>query len=75
MPILRIRIIANVIRNLYAPYATMIVALETNRASSLFLEASVHLTSSVYFAIYFGAIGVAWGTLLGAVVGIVVHSS
>jgi O-antigen/teichoic acid export membrane protein len=77
MPILRILVVANVIRNLYAPYATMIVALGKQAVllASSFLEAAVNLTSSVYFAIHFGAIGVAWGTLLGATAGVALHFS
>ena len=72
---LRILVFANIIRNLCAPYATMIIA--TNRQSAAITaaisEAVVNLGSSIYFAARFGAIGVALGTVLGAFVSVVLH--
>jgi O-antigen/teichoic acid export membrane protein len=72
---LRILVIANLIRYAFAPYATMIVALGRQKAAtaSCVLEASVNLAASLFLARQFGAIGVAYGTLLGAVVGVSVH--
>lgn len=72
---LRVLVFANVIRNLCAPYATMICA--TGRqgavAISAVSEAVVNLSSSIYLASRFGAIGVALGTVLGSFVGVSLH--
>ena len=72
---LRILILANIIRNLCAPYATMIVA--TNRQGAAIAaavsEAAINLGSSIFLASRFGAIGVAIGTLLGAFVSVLLH--
>jgi O-antigen/teichoic acid export membrane protein len=72
---LRILVFANIIRNLCAPYATMIIA--TNRQSAAIAaavsEAVVNLGSSIYLASRFGAIGVAFGTMIGAFVSIALH--
>ncbi len=74
-PLFRILIVANMLRNLCMPYSTMVVALGRQRAAtfSAIAEAVVNLASSVYLASIFGAVGVAYGTLLGAVVGVGVH--
>jgi O-antigen/teichoic acid export membrane protein len=72
---LRVLVIANVIRNLCSPYATMICA--TGRqgaaAASAICEAIVNLGSSIYLARRFGAIGVALGTVLGSFVSVSLH--
>jgi O-antigen/teichoic acid export membrane protein len=72
---LRVLVFANVIRNLCAPYATMICA--TGRqgaaAASAASEAIVNLGSSMYLASRFGALGVALGTLLGSFVSVALH--
>jgi O-antigen/teichoic acid export membrane protein len=75
LPYLRILIVANIIRNLCAPYATIIVATDRQSAAtvSAVSEAVVNLGSSIYFASRFGAIGVALGTVLGAFVGVALH--
>jgi O-antigen/teichoic acid export membrane protein len=72
---LRILVFANVIRNLCAPYATMICATGRQGAAtaSVVSEALVNLGSSVYLASRFGAIGVALGTLLGSFVSVLLH--
>jgi len=72
---LRILVLANVIRNLCAPYATMVVA--TGRqgpaTASAVSEAVVNLSSSIYLASRYGAIGVAVGTVLGSLVSVSLH--
>jgi O-antigen/teichoic acid export membrane protein len=72
---LRILVLANILRNLCAPYATMIVA--TGRQGAVIVapisEAVVNLGSSIYFASRFGAVGVAFGTLLGSFVSVSLH--
>jgi O-antigen/teichoic acid export membrane protein len=72
---LRILVLANVIRNLCAPYATMIAATGRQGAATTtaISEALVNLGSSIYLASRFGAIGVALGTLLGSLVSVALH--
>jgi O-antigen/teichoic acid export membrane protein len=72
---LRILVFANVIRNLCAPYATMLAATGRQGAAtaSAVSEGAVNLGSSIYLASRFGAIGVALGTLLGSFVGVALH--
>jgi O-antigen/teichoic acid export membrane protein len=75
LPYLRILVFANIIRNLCAPYATMIVATDRQSAAitAAISEALVNLGSSVYLASRFGAIGVAIGTVIGAFVSFAQH--
>lgn len=72
---LRILVLANIIRNLCAPYATMVIA--TNRqgaaTTAAVSEAVVNLGSSVLLAGRFGASGVAIGTVIGAFVSVSLH--
>jgi O-antigen/teichoic acid export membrane protein len=72
---LRILVLANVIRTLCAPYATMIAATGRQGAAtaSAVSEGVVNLGSSIYLASRFGAIGVALGTVLGSFVGVALH--
>jgi O-antigen/teichoic acid export membrane protein len=72
---LRILVLANVIRTLCAPYATMIAATGRQGAATAaaISEAVVNLGSSIYLASRFGAIGVALGTLLGSFVSVALH--
>jgi O-antigen/teichoic acid export membrane protein len=72
---LRILVFANIIRNLCAPYATMICATgrQGSATASVISEAIVNLGSSVYLASRFGAIGVALGTALGSFVSVALH--
>jgi len=72
---LRILVLANVLRNMCAPYANMLVATNSQKIAiaSATAEAVVNLTSSIYLARHIGAIGVAYGTLLGSFVGVGMH--
>lgn len=72
---LRILVLANIIRNLCAPYATIITATGRQAAAlaAAISEAGVNLGSSIYLAHRFGAIGVAIGTLIGSFVSIALH--
>jgi O-antigen/teichoic acid export membrane protein len=72
---LRILVLANVIRNLCAPYATMVVATSRQRVAtaSAITEGVVNLVSSIWLARHIGALGVALGTLLGAGAGVAMH--
>jgi O-antigen/teichoic acid export membrane protein len=68
-------VFANIVRNLCAPYVTMIIATDRQSAAitAAVSEAVVNLGSSIYLASRFGAIGVALGTVLGAFVSIALH--
>jgi len=72
---LRILVVANIIRNLCAPYATMVVAMSRQRVAtaSALTEGIVNLVSSILLARRMGALGVAMGTLLGAAAGVAMH--
>jgi O-antigen/teichoic acid export membrane protein len=72
---LRILVIANVLRNLCAPYSTMLVAMDRQKVAiaGVVAEAAVNVAASIYFAKHFGAVGVAYGTLLGSVVSMLMH--
>lgn len=75
MPLLRVLILANIVRNVCSPYATMVVAVGKQGAAtaSALSEAIVNVGSSIFLAVHFGALGVAYGTLLGAAVGVGMH--
>ena len=72
---LRILVFANVVRNLCAPYATMVTATASQKSvvAGAISEALVNLASSLYLASRFGAIGVAMGTVIGSLVSVSVH--
>jgi O-antigen/teichoic acid export membrane protein len=72
---LRILLVANILRNLCAPYSTMVVATSKQHlaTASGAAEAVVNLVSSVWLAKHMGAMGVALGTLLGAFAGVAMH--
>lgn len=75
LPYLRILVFANIIRNLCAPYVTVIVATDRQSAAiaAAVSEAVVNLGASIYLASRYGAIGVAIGTVLGAFVSVALH--
>lgn len=72
---LRILVLANLVRNLCLPYAGMLVATENQRVAiaGASAEAIVNVGSSIYLARHIGAVGVAYGTLLGAFVSVGMH--
>jgi len=72
---LYILVLATMLRNLCLPYATMVVAIGQQRVATAaaIAEALVNLGSSIYLAHSFGAMGVAAGTLLGALVSVSMH--
>lgn len=72
---LRILIIANVFRSMCVPYANMLVATDSQRIAviGVIIEAIVNLSCSVYLARHLGAIGVAYGTLIGSFVSVGMH--
>lgn len=72
---LRILLLANILRNLCAPYATMVVATARQRVATAaaVTEGVVNLVASIWLARHYGAMGVAIGTLLGSVAGMAMH--
>jgi len=72
---LRILVLAHVLRNICAPYANMLVATSRQKVAiaGAIAESVVNIVSSIYLARRMGAIGVAYGTLLGSCVSVVVH--
>jgi O-antigen/teichoic acid export membrane protein len=71
-PILEVLLAANAIRLVASPFAAGVIATGRHRAliSAGAIEASVNLPLSILGAIFMGPIGVAYGTLVGAVVGL-----
>jgi O-antigen/teichoic acid export membrane protein len=72
---LRILILANIIRNICLPYATFLAATGRQKVAvaGATAEAIVNLGSSLFLVQRLGAIGVAYGTLLGAGVSFGMH--
>jgi O-antigen/teichoic acid export membrane protein len=72
---LRILVLANVLRCVCAPYATMVVAISRQgvATASAITEGVVNLTASILLARHIGALGVALGTLLGSFASVAMH--
>jgi O-antigen/teichoic acid export membrane protein len=72
---LRVLVVANILRSLCAPYSTLVVATGRMRDATMapILEAIVNLASSIYFAGRYGAVGVAYGTLIGSFASVFLH--
>lgn len=66
---------ANCVRYLCMPYATMLMGTALHRVTflSALMEGGGNFIFSVIFAYYFGVIGIAYGTLAGALLGVFVH--
>jgi O-antigen/teichoic acid export membrane protein len=75
LPYLRVLMIANIIRNLCLPYATMLCGTGCQRAATFtaVAEAIVNVSCSIALAGHYGAIGVAVGTLIGSFVSVALH--
>jgi O-antigen/teichoic acid export membrane protein len=72
-PILQVLLAANAIRLVAGPFAAGVIATGRHKAliSGTVIEAAVNLPLSILGAVVMGPIGVAYGTLAGAVVGVV----
>jgi O-antigen/teichoic acid export membrane protein len=72
-PILEVLLVANAIRLVASPFAAGVIATGRPKAliSSGVIEAAVNLPLSILLAVFMGPIGVAYGTFVGAVVGVV----
>jgi O-antigen/teichoic acid export membrane protein len=75
LPYLRILVLANVLRNMCMPYASMLVATDSQHVAiaGVVAEAVINVASSVYLVRHVGAIGVAYGTLIGSFVSVGMH--
>ena len=72
MPIARILIVANGVRLAGNPYAMMLIATGQQRfgIAQGAVEGITNIVASVTGALLFGPVGVAWGTLIGAICGL-----
>jgi O-antigen/teichoic acid export membrane protein len=71
-PIMQILMLAQLLRLIPSAYCTMLIATgqQKNAIGNSIVEAIVNLVASVIGAMYFGARGVAFGTLIGAAVAV-----
>lgn len=71
-PILEVLLAANAIRLVANPFAAGVIATGRHKAliSGTVIEAAVNLPLSILGAVLMGPIGVAYGTLVGAIVGV-----
>ena len=71
-PILQVLLAANAIRLVASPFASGVIATGRHKAliSGTVIEAVANLAFSILGAVFMGPIGVAYGTLVGAVVGV-----
>ncbi len=72
---LRILVLANIVRNTCLPYSSMLIATDSQNVAiaGASAEAIVNVVCSAYLAHHIGAIGVAYGTLLGSFVSVGMH--
>ncbi len=72
---LRLLVLAQIVRNLFGPYATMVIATGQQKQATFsgLGEAASNLLASVLLGRTYGALGVAMGTLIGSVVGVLIH--
>lgn len=72
---LRILVLANIVRSVCMPYASMLVATDSQKVAiaGASAEAVVNVAASLYLVRHIGAIGVAYGTLIGAFVSVGMH--
>lgn len=75
LQLLRTLVAANVIRNIWLPYSMFIVGTNNQRlaTASVVCEATVNLACSLYLVRHIGAIGVAYGTLIGSLISAGMH--
>jgi O-antigen/teichoic acid export membrane protein len=73
--ILTILVFGHLVRLIGTPYATILIGTGQQRLVliSPLMEGVSNLVASVLLGLKYGAIGVAWGTLIGAVVGMLTH--
>ncbi|TAM09646.1 MAG: hypothetical protein EPN72_02340 [Nevskiaceae bacterium] len=71
-PLLVILVAAHCLRNVAAPYSLMLLAAGLHRRAlyTAVLEGTVNLAASIVLGIRYGALGVAFGALIGSLVGV-----
>jgi O-antigen/teichoic acid export membrane protein len=74
-PILQMLIVANIVRLAGTPYSVILLGTGQQHlaTASPLMEGVTNLIVSIVAGYYLGAIGVAFGTLVGAVVGLLAH--
>jgi O-antigen/teichoic acid export membrane protein len=72
---LRVLVLATIVRNTCLPYSTMVTATGQQRFATIatLAEAATNLIGSIYLARHVGAVGVAYGTLIGSSVSVSLH--
>jgi O-antigen/teichoic acid export membrane protein len=72
LPILKVLSFAQALRLMLAPYSVMLISTgeQAKAIPSAICEALVNLVASIAGVMVFGPVGVAWGTLAGAVCGL-----
>jgi O-antigen/teichoic acid export membrane protein len=72
LPVLKILAVAQTIRLTVSPYAVMLISIDEQKkgVTGAIFEGALNLIASITGAFLFGPIGVAWGTLVGAVGGL-----
>lgn len=73
--ILAILVLANMVRLTGAPYASILIGTGQQRLVivSPLMEGVTNFTASILLGLRYGAVGVAWGTLVGAVVAVLAN--
>lgn len=73
--ILSILVFGHLVRLVATPYATILIGTGQQRLVlvSPLMEGVSNLSASVFLGLKYGVIGVAWGTLIGAAVGVLMH--
>jgi O-antigen/teichoic acid export membrane protein len=73
--LLLVLVIANMVRLVGAPYSVVLIGAGQQRLVTIspLFEGFSNLAASIILGMKFGAIGVAWGTFIGAVVGMAGH--
>lgn len=76
-PLLQVLLIANMVRLTFLPYATVITGVNQHNKIAIvgLAEGLINIVFSVFFGQRFGAIGVAFGTLIGAAASVLMHLS
>ena len=76
-PLLQVLLIANMVRLTFLPYATVITGVNQHNKIAIvgLAEGLINIAFSVFFGQRFGAIGVAFGTLIGAAASVLMHLS
>lgn len=73
--LLVILVLANMLRLTGTPYASILIGTGQQRLIivSPLMEGFTNIISSIFLGVRYGAIGIAWGTLIGAVVGVLMN--